>query len=81
MCIRICSRLSRHPNSDLIPLTPPSRRPLPPTPSCEQSYDVWNEIYHLAKFMKKCDLWADTFKDAFHWVHDNDPDAKLCINE
>lgn len=46
-----------------------------------QSYDVWNEIFHLRKYADACELWDNTFKDAFKWVNDIDPDAKLCINE
>lgn len=50
-------------------------------PACLQSYDVWNEILHLQKWMNTCGLWTDTFKDLFVWINDIDPDAKLCINE
>ena len=46
-----------------------------------QHYDVWNEVLHLRSYMDSCNLWADTFKDAFRWAHAADPTAQLCINE
>lgn len=46
-----------------------------------QSYDVWNEILHLKKWADRCNLWDNTYRDAFKWINDIDPDAELCINE
>lgn len=42
---------------------------------------MWNEPLHLRHFLDRCNIWADTFKDAFRWAHEEDPDTKLCLNE